>query len=165
MTSIHIEIQAEKAIMDFRRFEERTMNMWPIFSRLQTDLRSIMKRQFDSEGAYLGGEKWEELAPTTVLDKILHNKRGALPVWDMRILHRTTKMRKSFTVGTGAIRSYGGKSFTFEGAFPAGIHQAGAATGKPPQRIIFQWTQTHQLRWVKAIQNWIFRGDLRITPL
>lgn len=145
----------ERVSAMFRRKYRRAENLAPIFQVLVRDFRSIMTRQFDTAGRELR-TPWPALSRRTIEDKQRNSR-------DPRILHRTRRMRKSFTQGTEGYRVITPTTFAIGSRVPyADFHQHG--TSRMPQRKLFEANEEVTTRWRMMIQNYLMRGSLRRLP-
>jgi hypothetical protein len=151
----------ERIEREILRRSKRARDPAPAFIRLTFDLRSIMKRQFDEQGGFLGS-RWAALAPNTVKRKKRRRKTGH--GGDPRILHDFTRLRKSYTVGTERYVHTSMDSFEVMSLVPyVGFHMTG--TKFMPQRKVFEFNTFVKRRWTKAVQNYIARGIVTLPPL
>lgn len=128
---------------------KRAADMRPVFRWMTRDFRTIMKRQFDSQGSYLG-QRWAPLAQAT-------RDRKARMGSDRRVLHETRNMRKSFTVGTNGQRIMTRTELSFSTNIGyAKFHNSG--TRYMPERVIFQFTPMIRRRWGRAMTAYLNRG-------
>jgi phage gpG-like protein len=142
----------------YDRIIDRHRNMKPYFLAVTRDFRSMMVKQFESEGAFLLGRRWAALSPRTVANKErLHQ--------DPRILHATKRMRKSFTTGVGGYRIVSGSTLIIDSEVPYAIlHQQGyraRGSGKQvPKRQIVKVRQTDATRWARMYIAWTVHGRI-----
>ena len=155
MNDIILTVQGtERVSMMFKRKYKRAENLAPIFQILVRDFRSIMTRQFDSAGRELG-TPWPALSRRTIEDKQRDHR-------DPRILHRTRRLRKSFSQGSkgDSYRVITPTTFAIGSSVPyADFHQHG--TRRMPQRKLFEANKEVSTRWRIMIQNYLMRGSLR----
>lgn len=122
----------------------------PIYRFMAQFFYDLEKEMFASEGAS-GGEKWAPLAPSTVRDKLKHNK-------PLTILRDTDDLYRSLTrpnaKGSRMVVTRHGLEIGTTLHYGA-IHYAGSPKTKLPRRRPVHLTPPQRQEWVKMMQKWI----------
>lgn len=152
MYGMSVTVQGEERVSAmFLRMSAHAENMNPVLLHIVRDFRSTMTRQFDTAGRELG-TPWPALSRRTIEDKAREHR-------DPRILHRTRRLRKSFTQGTEGYRFLSPTTIEIGSRVPyAEYHQHG--TTKMPMRKLFEANQEVSTRWRNMLQHWLMRGTL-----
>lgn len=148
--ALDVHVQGDERVrLMFNGVVRRGYRMRQFGAFLARDFRTIMVRQFDSAGRYLG-TPWTGLADATIERK---EREGT----DGRILHEFRFMRKSFTTGQGGYRYDSRGYFKIGSDIPyVGFHQTG--TTRMPQRIVFKFTPWLARRWRFALGQYLVEG-------
>lgn len=141
----------------FSRLDFRMKDMKPVFKGLIDTFRKEISMQFNTEGAH-GGHPWQQLASSTVLDRISKGFPGEHP-----ILQRTGRLRDSLTE-ENHIDACGGitaRGFVIGTQVPyAKYHQSSRPRKKLPRRAFMFITNQFRLTIVRAIHRFVVKGTI-----
>jgi phage gpG-like protein len=147
------EAYGEKLIA--RRIERlagRAVAARPAFQAIGSTLRGYETRLFDSQGTS-GGATWEPLKESTIRQKA----RSGL---DPRVLHATTRLRRSLTEEhhPDHVERATDDSLSFGSRVPyAGRHQRGRGV---PRRRPLQYTEAQKRYLLKKLQRYVLTGEV-----
>lgn len=114
-----------RVVVDIRTQERRVKNMTPMWRKVGSYIAAVNRRQFATEGAYLG-KPWKPLKPEYLQWKV---KAG----YSKKTLVQTGSMRATFVSRPMLVEQYANKSALFGSTHPlAPYHQYGThRNGKP----------------------------------
>lgn len=133
----------------FSRLGDSIKDLRPAFKEIVKSFRTIMKKQFESEGGY-SGDKWAPLSPTYAVWKA--ENFGGQP-----ILQLTGLLADSLTSKTPyTVEEIDKKSLVIGTKLAYGTyHQTG--TGRMPARPIINLTEQDKMTWMKIFQKFIMK--------
>lgn len=134
---------------------QRADDIRPAFVPIQRSVAQLMTFQFNSEGQFLLGHRWKELAPSTARKKA---KAGL----DPRILWAKHDLRNSLTRKSDENNIFRVTKDSFiwgSELFYAEIHDEGS--GKIPRRQIWYARPIDIWRWSGYIMDHIMGRDLK----
>lgn len=156
--SYSIRIMNQKDVgKTYERIIDRGRNTRPYFLSVTRDFRQMMVKQFNSQGSYLLGRRWRQLAERTIKNKARLGQ-------DPRILHATRRMRKSFTTGVEGVRLVSRDQMILDSGVPyAALHQSGYRSRSGalvPKRQIVKIRPQDAQRWARMYLAWTVHGRL-----
>lgn len=143
---------------EFAEHRRRAVNPMPAFFLLAERFRAVELQQFDSEGV-TGSGGWKPLKQATIDEKLRNG-------YDLRILHRTLRLRESLTHDdhpdhirriTPTFMEVGSSATNDKGLSYPTFHQQGRGV---PVRKPIDFTEIERRRWVKTLQRYIVTGEL-----
>lgn len=141
----------DQIVRRFERLEADAADMRPAWKDIRQLLITGGKQQFNTEGGHWSGG-WQPLAPATVEFKRRHG-------YDVRILHRTGKLRRAAAGGVGSAFLSTADTMRYGITIPYAVyHQSNAPRKKIPQRKIVQLGEDDKRDIMKILQRQIIYG-------
>lgn len=138
------------------RWEQNIDDVGPAFEAMAEHQKTIWRKQFGSEGSYLGPRQWTPLKPAYAAWKQRHYPGKP-------ILQLTGRLFNSLTQRPFAVERITKDSMTIGTDVPyAKYHQLGGPPFLPKRPIIGVPPQDDLRVFAKIMQSWIVRGNVNV---